>query len=39
VENSRFIVNPARLIAKSDTMLGRMFAMRARNAGGMLLIL
>ncbi|CAK5053232.1 unnamed protein product [Meloidogyne enterolobii] len=33
VENSRFIVNPARLIAKSDTMLGRMFAMRARNAG------
>uniref|UniRef100_A0A1I8BYR2 BTB_3 domain-containing protein n=1 Tax=Meloidogyne hapla TaxID=6305 RepID=A0A1I8BYR2_MELHA len=33
VENSRFIVNPARLIAKSDTMLGRMFAMRARSAG------
>ncbi|KAF7635059.1 BTB_3 domain-containing protein [Meloidogyne graminicola] len=32
VENSRFIVNPARLIAKSDTMLGRMFALRARNA-------
>ena len=34
VENTRFIVNPAVLTAKADTMLGRMFAMRARNAIG-----
>jgi hypothetical protein len=34
VENTRFIVNPALLTAKADTMLGRMFAMRARNAAG-----
>ena len=34
VENTRFIVNPTLLTAKSDTMLGRMFAMRARHAGG-----
>uniref|UniRef100_A0A915DZK6 BTB domain-containing protein n=1 Tax=Ditylenchus dipsaci TaxID=166011 RepID=A0A915DZK6_9BILA len=32
VENARFIVNPAVLLAKPDTMLGRMFAMRMRQS-------
>uniref|UniRef100_A0A914HSW2 BTB domain-containing protein n=1 Tax=Globodera rostochiensis TaxID=31243 RepID=A0A914HSW2_GLORO len=32
VENARFVVNPALLVTKPDTMLGRMFAIRARNA-------
>jgi hypothetical protein len=41
VESSRFIVNPALLVAKPDTMLGRMFAMRSRNTvgGGFLFLL
>jgi len=30
VENTRFVVNPAVLVAKPDTMLGRMFTMRMR---------
>ncbi|KAL3107874.1 hypothetical protein niasHT_019875 [Heterodera trifolii] len=34
VENTRFIVNPALLVAKPDTMLGRMFSLRARTGGG-----
>ncbi|KAI1731105.1 BTB/POZ domain-containing protein [Ditylenchus destructor] len=32
VENTRFVVNPAVLLAKPDTMLGRMFSIRMRNS-------
>ncbi|CAD5211090.1 unnamed protein product [Bursaphelenchus okinawaensis] len=31
VENTRFIVNPQVLLSKPDTMLGRMFALRAQQ--------
>lgn len=31
VENTKFIVDPALLLANPDTMLGRMFALRQRN--------
>uniref|UniRef100_A0A914DVU9 BTB domain-containing protein n=1 Tax=Acrobeloides nanus TaxID=290746 RepID=A0A914DVU9_9BILA len=34
VENTRFIVNPTVLMAKHDTMLGRMFAVRGRASAG-----
>jgi BTB/POZ domain-containing protein 10 len=34
VENTRFIVNPAVLVTKPDTMLGRMFVMRMRSSPG-----
>lgn len=34
VENTRFIVDPALLIAKPDTMLGRMFTVRAQCKDG-----
>lgn len=34
VENTRFIVNPSILMAKPDTMLGRMFTVRGRASAG-----
>lgn len=33
VENTRFIVDPKVLLAKPDTMLGRMFTMHIRSSG------
>lgn len=36
VENTRFIVNPSFLIAKPDTMLGRMFALKMRSSASSL---
>ncbi|VDK83583.1 unnamed protein product [Onchocerca ochengi] len=38
VENTRFVVDPAVLIAKPDTMLGRMFTLRAQRQDGVELV-
>ncbi|CAG9530931.1 unnamed protein product [Cercopithifilaria johnstoni] len=38
VENTRFVVDPAVLIAKPDTMLGRMFTVRAQRQDGVELV-
>ncbi|KAK6103973.1 hypothetical protein QQG55_14515 [Brugia pahangi] len=38
VENTRFVVDPAVLVAKPDTMLGRMFTVRAQRQDGVELV-